>query len=140
MDRAFVPGGGFGPGPQFSPFHHPFFPRRRFFPFFFISPFFFPFFRDDEERSEHYMHHICKEGETLDQLAQRYNCPRPILEAMNPHLQHPHALMPGSVVYVPRLDKMVCHKMYWEQEVAGTDVQYGQVPLPMSFHGMPYPM
>ncbi len=86
------------------------------------------------------MHHICKEGETLDQLAQRYNCPRPILEAMNPHLQHPHALMPGSVVYVPRLDKMVCHKMYWEQEVAGTDVQYGQVPLPMSFHGMPYPM
>lgn len=116
MDRQFFPGGGFGPGP----FHPPFFiPRRRFIPFFFISPFVFPFpFRENDERSgmHHIQHHV-KEGETYDTLAQMYNCPRPILEAMNPHIPHPYALAPGMVVHVPRLDKMVCHRMYMEQEV-----------------------
>jgi hypothetical protein len=115
MERAFFPGAGFGPGPFFNPF---FVPRRQFFPFFFLSPFGFPFFRGEDDRDGMYhMKHHCKEGDTLDSLAQTYNCPRPILEAMNPHIQHPHYLAAGTVVHIPRLDQMVCHKLYLEQEV-----------------------
>lgn len=109
MDRQFFPFGGF----------HPFFfPRRRFFPFFFLSPFFFPFFRGEDDRDGmYYAQHQCKDGESMGTLAQMYNCPRQILEAVNPHIPNPDALMPGSTVYIPRLDRMYCQKVYFEQEV-----------------------
>ncbi|WP_161631218.1 LysM peptidoglycan-binding domain-containing protein [Paenibacillus pinihumi] len=107
--RAFVPGA----GPFFNPF---FFPRPRFFPFFFLSPFFFPFFRDGNVRDDqYYAQHQCKEGDTLESLARMYNCPQPILEAMNPHIQNP-AQVQGTTVNIPRLDKMYCHKMYLEEK------------------------
>ncbi|MBJ6362742.1 LysM peptidoglycan-binding domain-containing protein [Paenibacillus sp. GCM10012307] len=107
--RAFVPGAG--------PFFHPsFFPRPRFFPFFFLSPFFFPFFRDGQHQHDLYAQHSSKEGENLASLARQYNCPLPILEAMNPHIQNPAALQ-GAVVNIPRLDNMYCHKMYLEERV-----------------------
>ncbi|WP_216624437.1 LysM peptidoglycan-binding domain-containing protein [Paenibacillus foliorum] len=112
--------GGFGHGGfgHFGgPFINPFFPRRRFFPFFFLSPFFFPFFRGEDDRDGTYFaQHQCIEGDTLGTLAQRYNVPQPILEAMNPHIQDPNALMPNSITYIPRLHMMYCHKMYLEQE------------------------
>lgn len=130
MERAFFPGAGFGPGPFFNPF---FFPQRRFFPFFFLSPFGFPFFRaeDDRDGMYHIKHH-CKEGETLDSLAKTYNCPRPILEAMNPHIQHPHYLTAGTVVHVPRLDQMACYKLYMEQPVYDGRSAYPGCAAPMT--------
>ncbi|WP_223067372.1 LysM peptidoglycan-binding domain-containing protein [Paenibacillus caui] len=144
MEQPFFPGRAFGPGPFFSPFFHPFFfPRRRFFPFFFISPFFFPFFRGEETRDGmYYKQHQCKDGDTFGSLAQMYNCPQPILEAMNPHIQDPSALMPGNIVNIPRLDKMYCHKMYLEQEASQTDAYPGSTaPMTSPYGGMPaYPM
>jgi len=139
LERQFVPGGGYGYGPYHPPFP-PHFPRRRFIPFFFLFPFFSPGFpfRDDDERSgSTFIHHHAREGETLDRLAQTYNCPRPILEAMNPHIPHPSALSPGMVVYVPRLDKMVCHRMYMEQEEhEGAALQPGYAwPMTGAFAG-----
>jgi len=64
----------------------------------------------------YHMKHSSRDGETLGTLAQMYNCPQPILEAMNPHIQNPYALAAGTMVHIPRLDKMYCHKMYLEQE------------------------
>jgi len=79
----------------------------------------------------HTKHH-CKEGETLDSLAKTYNCPRPILEAMNPHIQHPHYLTAGTVVHIPRLDQMVCYKLYLEQEVYDERAAYPGYAAPMT--------
>ncbi|MDF2716746.1 MAG: hypothetical protein K0R28_3671 [Paenibacillus sp.] len=142
MDRQFgVPFGGFGHQPFFNPF---FFPRRRFFPFFFFSPFFFPFFggfRGEEDRDgTYYMQHTCCEGDTMEKLAQTYNVPGPVLEAVNPHIQGPYSMTPGTVVHIPRMDKMFCQKMYLEQEVPETTTapysQYPQQQYP-SFSAQP---
>lgn len=146
-NRAFFPGGGFGPGfgPGFfpgagfgGPFFNPFFFPRRFFPFFFLSPFRFPFFRGEEDRDgQYYAQHSCQEGETLRNLAQMYNCPQPILEAMNPHLQNPHALATGTVVQIPRLDTMFCHKMFMEQGAPDNAPLSQMAPMPMAPMQMP---
>lgn len=135
MDRQFgLPfGGGFGFGHQ--PFFNPFFfPRRRFVPFFFFSPFFFPFFRAEEDRDgTYFMQHAYCDGDTMESLAQAYNVPVPVLEAVNPQLQQPNALPPGSIVHIPRMDKMHCQKMFMEQEVpesAGAYPQFPQQPFP----------
>ncbi|WP_207953016.1 LysM peptidoglycan-binding domain-containing protein [Paenibacillus agricola] len=134
MDRAYGYGG-FG---QFgAPFNPYFFPRRRFVPFFFLSPFFFPFFRGEEDRDGTYFaKHQCMHGDTMGALAQQYNVPQPILEAMNPHIQNPKALEPGSITYIPRMDKMYCHRMYIEQE--GQEHQ-GATPSPQHSHHSHYP-
>lgn len=50
-------------------------------------------------------------------------------------------LMPGSVVYVPRLDKMICYRLYWEQEVSEAGAASpGYVSMPAPYAGTPYPM
>ncbi|WP_051620996.1 LysM peptidoglycan-binding domain-containing protein [Paenibacillus sp. UNC451MF] len=117
--RAFgFPHGGFFPPPFFNPF---FFPRRRFFPFFFISPFFFPFFRGEEGEGRNpnlYAQHHCQVGDSMQSLARAYNVPKPILEAVNSHLPTTNELAPGSVVNIPRMDNMYCHKMYLEKEMS----------------------
>ncbi|CAG7650141.1 LysM domain-containing protein [Paenibacillus allorhizosphaerae] len=142
MDRAFFPFGGFGPfgfGP-FGGFGAPFFfPGRSFFPFFTLSPFFFPFFRGEEDRDgTYYAQHHCQEGDSYERLADMYNVPQPILETMNPHIEHPQALSPGHIVYIPRLNKMYCHKMYLEQETAGAENAAPMYTSPMQ--AAPYPM
>jgi spore germination protein YaaH len=114
MDRQFF----FG-----SPF---FFPRRRLFPFFFFFPFFFPFFRGEEDRDGMYYTHTCGEGDTMRKLAKKYNVPQPVLEAMNQHIQNPAALRPRETVYVPRMDKMYCQKMYMEEG----EIQMNQPMMP----------
>lgn len=95
----------------------PFFPQRRFFPIFFISPLLFPFARDGEIRDEVYAQHPVKEGDSAEKIASMYNIPQSIMELTNPHIQNFQALPPGSTVYIPRMDKMYCQKMYLEQEV-----------------------
>jgi hypothetical protein len=131
MNRALGYGGfNYGGLGHFGVPHHPFFfPRRRFVPFFFLSPFFFPFFREETDRDgTYYAQHHCKEGDTMGSLAQQYNVPQPILEAMNPHLQNPNALVSGTVTYIPRLDKMYCHKMYMEQDATANNAVPPQYP------------
>ncbi|MDR6551664.1 LysM domain-containing protein [Paenibacillus qinlingensis] len=113
--------GGFG-YPQYGfggPFYNPYFPRRRLLPYFFLSPFAFPFFirGEDDRDGTYYAQHQCVEGDSMVKLAQKYNVPQPILEAMNPHIQQPDSLTPGNITYIPRLYKMHCHKMYLEHEV-----------------------
>lgn len=140
MNRAFgFPYGGFGGFGPFGP-AYPFFPRRRLFPFFFLSPFYFPFFRGEDDRDGTYFtHHTCQEGDTFGTLASQYNVPRPILEAMNPHIQQPETLSPGTTAYIPRLDQMHCHKMYVEQEVpfTGSVPAYGGQQMMPSSYGYP---
>ncbi|MEF3302023.1 LysM peptidoglycan-binding domain-containing protein [Paenibacillus sp. GYB003] len=130
MERAF----GFGP------FFNPFFFPRRFVPFFFFSPFFFsPFlfpFRDENEQRDLFYTHACREGDTMEKLAGMYNVPIPVLEAVNPHLQSPAALTPGACVYVPRMDKLYCQKMYMEQEHAVSPA-YGQSPQAAPYFAKP---
>lgn len=122
--------GGFG-----SPFFNPFFFPRRFSPFFFLSPFSFPFFRGEDDRDgEYFTEHQCTHGDTMIVLAQKYNVPRPVLEAMNPHIQNPNVLTAGIIVYIPRMDKMFCHKMYLEHEMSGPSQQT------MPYTGATYPM
>lgn len=136
MERHFgFPFGGFGHPTFFNPFFNPFFfPRRRFFPFFFFSPF-FPFFRGEEDRDgTFFMHHQCKEGETLESLAQAYNVPRPVLEVTNSHIQNLTVIAPGSIVYIPRMDKMYCHKMYLEQEVPAAGTASAMSPVDPAGH------
>lgn len=117
----------FGPFPGFAPFYGPFgFPRRRLFPFFFFSPYRFPFFRDDERNEEYYSRHHCKKGETMESLAEMYNVPRPVLEAVNPHIANPAALAPGSTVHVPRMNRMYCQRMFAELEAAPSA---GPIPM-----------
>ncbi|WP_202916173.1 LysM domain-containing protein [Paenibacillus mesophilus] len=147
MDRQFgVPFGGFG----FNPF---FFPRRRFVPFFFFSPFFFPFFpfREGVEDRDgtYYKQHTWSDGDTMEQLAQTYNVPGPVLEAVNPHIQAPYQPAAGTVVHIPRMDKMFCQKMYVEQDVpeAAPYSQYPQQQYPSyaaqpaaAYPAYPYPV
>ncbi|SDN05447.1 LysM domain-containing protein [Paenibacillus sp. yr247] len=138
MERAF---GGFGQptffNPFFTPFVNPFiFPRRRFIPFFFLSPFFFPFFRGEDDRDGTYFsQHTIKDGDTMGKLAQTYNVPGPILEVVNPHIQNLNVLAPGSIIYIPRMDKMYCHKMYLEQEAPETGAPSPMYPTQQT---MPY--
>ncbi|WP_199622624.1 LysM peptidoglycan-binding domain-containing protein [Paenibacillus alkalitolerans] len=128
------PFGGFG---GFSPF---FFGGRRFFPSFFLSPFTFPFFRGEDDRnSMYYAQHQVREGETMDVLAATYNVPRPILEAMNTHIQNPHLLAPGTVVYIPRLDRMYCKMMLMEQESSHMGMAY-PAEQTMTYPGVPNSM
>jgi hypothetical protein len=123
MERQFGLGhhfGGFG-SPFFGGFGSPFF-RPRFFPFFFFSPFFFnPFFpfRGEGDRDGMYHNHQCKEGDSMGTLAETYNVPQPILETVNPQIQNPAVLNPGETIYVPRMHKMYCKKMYMEEESPG---------------------
>ncbi|MDF2961548.1 MAG: LysM protein [Paenibacillus sp.] len=127
MDRAFGYGG-FG----YSPYYYHF-PRRRFFPFFFISPLFFPFFRGEEDRNAAYFaQHCCKDGDSMEGLAKLYNVPQPILEATNPHITNPDFLAPGSTVNIPRMDTMHCQKMYMEQQGTGME----EMPLMDSYSHM----
>lgn len=114
-------------GPGFFPFFGPFgFPRRRFFPFFFFSPFRFPFFRDEARNGDYYTPHHCKMGDTMESLAEMYNVPRPVLEAVNPHIQNPAALVAGSTIHVPRMNRMFCQRMYAEFESAPNT---GHIPM-----------
>ncbi|MDF2721216.1 MAG: LysM protein [Paenibacillus sp.] len=133
MDRHFGPHGGFGFGHPhfFNPF---FFPQRRFVPFFFFSPFFFPFFREGDDRhGSMVMQHTCGEGDTMEKVAQTYNVPVPILEAMNPHMQSPYSMTPGTVMQIPRMDKMYCQKMYVEQDATTSQPTHMQSPQYASY-------
>lgn len=142
MEQQFFPSRGFGPSdgfgsfgfnPLFGGFGAPFFPQRRFLAFFMISPFFFPFRGEDDRDGTYFAQHHCQEEDSYEKLAKLYNVPKPILETMNPQIQHPGVLSPGNVVYIPRLDKMYCYKMHLEQEVPGPQ---GVSPM----HAAQYPM
>ncbi|MNI22846.1 hypothetical protein D3C73_764100 [compost metagenome] len=75
-------------------------------------------------------------------LAQKYNVPQPILEAMNPHIQNPETLAPGSITYIPRLYKMNCHKMYLEHGAAENEANspMNQAQKPTPYADPSYPM
>lgn len=125
----------------FTPFFNPFFFRPRFFPFFFISPFHRPFFhhRDEDERDGNFIHHECEHGDTLESLAERYNVPQPMLTELNTHLQNPSFLNPGDTMYIPRLNRMHCQRMYMADE-SQSHMHPGQM-LQQPYPGMqqPYP-
>lgn len=107
-------------GVPFSPFGFPFgFPffGRRLFPFFFIHPFRrYPFYRSGEDIKDMvYAVHTVEPGDTMWEIAQRYNIPLPILLLGNPQIQNPHVLQVGEKVYIPKLCSMHCQVMYMEQ-------------------------
>ncbi|SFK98147.1 hypothetical protein SAMN03159341_102529 [Paenibacillus sp. 1_12] len=139
-DRAFELGGfsGFGGGFGHTPLFNPFF-RQQSVPFFFLSPSFFPSYRGEDDRDgNYYAQHQCQEGENMENVAQMYNVPQPILEAMNPHIQNPNDIAPGSTAYIPRLDKMNCHTMYMQQEVPANAANTTSFRDP-EHQTMPYP-
>lgn len=113
--------------------------RPRLLPFFSLSPFSFPSFRgEDDLDGNYYAQHLSQEGESMEQIAQMYNVPQPILEAMNPHIQNPNDIAPGSTAYIPRLDKMHCQTMYVQQEVPVNAAQPASFREPEQ-QTMPYP-
>jgi hypothetical protein len=99
---------------------------RRLFPFFSLFPFGFSGHRNDEQRANmYYAEHMIVSGDTMWNIAQKYNIPLPILVTFNPQIANPNVLNPGDKVYIPRLCDMYCQKMYVEQEGTSTMPTYG---------------
>jgi hypothetical protein len=95
----------------------PFFPQRPVVPFFFLSPFARrPFYRDGSKHEAlyHAQHH-CTDTDTILNIAETYNVPHEILLELNPHIQDPNSLGPGTVVGIPRMHNLYVQKMYMEQ-------------------------